>query len=262
MNDNPNARSPIGQPNVGIPSGDEVRYADGHKVGEVVYRFGARDNVTIDMPGWYVADGTQPDLVINGVSYGKPNLTKRVIMGADGSAGFTVGATGGSSGVPAHTHAFTQPNNHTFTHESGHGVTQPVFAGPAGHTSPFSHTNNHAGTAVAAHVIGMAEVSAAIFTPGSGIWIGYNSSLALLQSSYSHPTITQPTSHADHVFDHNHDAPARTTDVALSNGGTAGTPHSGGGVDPHAGGAVGAVTSPSSGNYPPYVAVWPLLKVF
>lgn len=279
-------RPSAGQPSAGIPTGDESRYADGHRQGEVLFRFGTRTDVTRDMPGWFVADGTQPDLIINGTNYGKPNLSKRVVMGADGSAGFAIGNTGGSDGVPAHTHAFTQPNNHVFTQPSAHGITQPVFAAPAAHniTQPTiannsgaqTHDNNHSITQPTAHgnhgytlteftATGLAAGATGLYAIVKAVGLGLHGDSSLTHTN--NHSGTAATAHSDHpvhnhllnvnvALDHNHDAPARTTDVALTNN------HSGGAVDPHTGGAVGAVTSPSTGNYPPYVAVWPLIKVY
>lgn len=246
------ARPPQAQESAGLDTGGETRYADGRKVGEVSYRFGRRADVTRDMPGWYIADGTQPDLVYAGVNYGKPNLTGRVPIGANDDAGgagtFPVGATGGSSALTAHTHAFTQP--------TAHSITQPVV----GDHSTISHSANHSGTAVAAHsnhlshsahtANGQVEVQV---LGGSGFWVNYYGSGALAQAALVHDnnhsahdqnhTVTQPTAHADHTVT----AHALTTNVALSNN--------------HSGGAVGAVSGGAGTQLPPYLAVWPLIKI-
>lgn len=301
------SRPPGAQESAGLATGDEYRFADGHKVGEVVYRFGARDTVTRDMPGWFVADGTQPDLIVAGVNYGKPDLRGRFLVGANDDLGgggtFPVGATGGSSNLSAHTHAFTQPNNHVFTQPSAHVITQPVFAGPPAHVitqpvfgAPTAHTitqpvvANHAALGTHAHALPFAKTSGGTGTfwiiPSStygvdGSTPATESTLApsssggtavfpMLSSAVSAGTPAAHSLSTNVALSNNHDAPARTTDVALTNNPhpdpvrtvdvALSNNHSGGAVDPHAGGAVGAVVG-TVAQIPPYYAVWPLIKV-
>lgn len=251
----PYARPTPGYQTSGQPGSPEVT-SDGFRVGMVAYRFGTAASVVRDLPGWYVADGTQPAVVIDGVSY-QPNLTKRVILGADGSAGFAAGDTGGSD---AHVHPFT--------HELAHGITQPVFAGPAAHTD-HGHSNNHSVTQPSAHAdhsnhlnhsflvveftaTGLAAgggtgLAAWAVTPGSGTHNEGVSHDAHSAHTNNHSGGTV-AAHGDHTHDNNHGAPARTTDVALTNNA------------PHAGGSVDAATG--ANKYPPYVAVWPIIKVY
>lgn len=273
---NPAEQRPIGgQPGAGLGVGEEQLYQDGFKVGDVVHRFGTRDSVTRDRPGWYIADGTQPDLIIDGVSYGKPDLTKRVIMGADGSAGFDSGDTGGSS---AHVHPFTHESAHAITQPTAHGITQPVFDAPAAHVvsgpTIADHTDHKHGTPFAKAVGGTGQlymlpsstygigpslasesVSAAPTGTG-GTVVGTEMTGTPLTTVGAALTLTHTVS-AVPTLTNNHAAPNRSTDVALT--------HNHDGValsnnSPHAGGSVDAATGDN--RYPSYVAVWPLLKVF
>lgn len=255
------ARQPGARESAGLATNDETRYADGRKVGEVTYRFGARATVTRDMPGWYIADGTQPDLVVAGANYGKPNLAGRFIVGANDDAGgpgtFPFGATGGSSAVVAHSHDFTHEAAHAvtdpnptvsqqpeFSAPSEHVISQPVFAAPTAH-SP------HSGTPL--------EVTAFL---GSGVWVNAYTTAAL--------------GNAGRVHDNNHIAGGITTAVTLTNnvGGHAPSPlNRSNNVllaeddvtlsnnAPHAGGAVGAISGAAPAQLPPYIAVWPLIKI-
>ncbi len=246
------ARQPGASESAGLATGDETKFSDGRKVGEVTYRFGARATVTRDMPGWFIADGTQPiDLIVAGVNYGKPNLTGRMIVGANDDAGgggtFPVNATGGSTTLAAHTHEFTQP--------SAHSITQPIV----GNHSTISHTANHTGTALLSHSTHTGHTdhpgtqAELLVTPGSGVWINtYNSSAnaaAARTHDHNHDahdnnhTVFQPDAHGDHTPS----AHALTTDVALTNN--------------HSGGAVGAVSGASASPLPPYISLYPLIKL-
>lgn len=272
--------SPYDRPAAGFagqpqPSTQEQTYVDGFRPGDFKYSYGVLDLVLKVNPGWYLADGTVT--LQDGTT--PPDMRGRFIIGADGTT-FPLGGTGG-----------TASHVHPFTHEAAHGITQPVFAAPAAHaiTQPVfashgahQHDNNHSVTQPTAHGItqpafqnhnlgvagGPIEVTA---TPGSGLFIWVFTTAANATAATAHNITTNVAltnnhagtavaAHSDHdhtnnhtistqvALTNNHAAPARTTDVALTNN----APHAGGSVDA----AVG------DNKYPPYAALWPLVKKF
>lgn len=269
-------RTDTAQASTGVAVGEEQLYADGFRKGEFIFRLGTRESVLRDRPGWVIADGTQDvDLEIDGVNYGKPDLTKRFLIGADGlGAGFDPGDTGGSDAVP--------PHDHDFTHESAHAVTdpdptvtqQPTFAAHGDHglsahsvTQPSAHSDHGAVGHSGSHTGTPAEFTA---TPGSGVWINtYNSSAnANTGRSHANPAVAD---HSAQTHDNNHSGAAvgnhsdlshnnnhsRTADVTLAENDVTLSNNS-----PHAGGDVGSVTAGAAVQYPRYLAAWPLLKVY
>ena len=258
-----------GQPGVGIGVGEEQLYQDGFKKGEFVFRLGTRTSVLRDRPGWVIADGTQTvDLIIDNVNYGKPNLMKRLLMGVDeATVGFAPGDTGGTD---VHDHGFTQPNNHVVTQPSAHVITQPVFAAPTAHTITQPVVSNHGNhkheLPYSSDNIGGGNLyiaTSGVFGFGAATSIAVQSTIAKVAagpfnitphlSNNENATLTHALG-TNVGLSNNHDAPSRTTDVALTNN------HAGTAVDAHAGGDV----QPAAGDnkYPPYLAAWPLLKVY
>jgi hypothetical protein len=239
---NPGYARPAGaQESAGLSTGDEYRYADGRKVGEVSYRFGARATVTRDMPGWFIADGTQPDLVVAGVNYGKPDLRERNLVGANVDAGgagtFPVGATGGAviMTMPVGTVHYDDAEIAVNPEETKHDITQPIFAPPAAHV--VAGPNAHGGTPT--------EVTA---LPGSGVWVNTHATAVAAGQALPHtiPTLTN-----------NHVAGARTTDVALTHNDPS---HDGADVSVDDVAVDWSDDTPTI-PYDPYIAVWPLIKI-
>lgn len=234
----------------GQPQGDEHHYADGRKKGEVTYRFGAQADVTKDMPGWYIADGTQPDLVIDGVNYGKPNLTQRFVVGADGSAGFDIGDTGGSDELTEHQHDFTQPLAHGITDPNPTVSAQPVFGDHDGPTE-LPHSSSTVGAHDTHGAVTATEVQVTT-SAVSGVWVssyGSSANAAAARAHSAHAAHDHPA-HADLVHVRTQDVALAEDDVTLTNN------------SPHAGGEVGDVESGPLTQLPPYLAVWPLIKVY
>lgn len=273
--------SPFSRPATGFagqpqPSTQEQTYVDGFRPGDVKYSYGVLDMLLKVNPGWYLADGTV--VLQDGTT--PPDLRGRFIIGADGTT-FPHGGTGG-----------TASHVHPFTHEAAHNIIQPVFDAPAAHaitqpvftasgTSSLSHTHNHDGSAVTAHGITQpvvrshtpANIIEIAQTPGSGIWTWVWVSAAAAGADLAHGlttnvalsanhTVTQPTAHDDHslgaitltrtvdvALTNNHAAPVRSVDVALGNNSPT-----------HVGGSVDAATGVNK--YPPYAALWPLIKKF
>ncbi len=149
-----------------------------------------------------VCDGTK----------GTPDLRGLLPLGVDGSHALL--STGGS-GAAVH--------GHTFTHESAHAITQPIFATPDGHGIPTQHP-------------------ATEIQLGAGAFLGAASGVYFVGSG-TPGQLTTDLQHA--VLDHNHTGAARTTDVALTNNA------------PHAGGAVGNAT----GGLPPYIALHYVMRL-
>ena len=216
-----------------------------------------RDPSTYPVPtGWTIMDGTAVDPVSGDTT---ANMKGKFPMGAGGA--YALLSTGGSDS-----------HDHTFTHESAHAITQPVFAGSTGHTitqpvvdnhGAISHTNDHSSNlthSAHAHTIyGAAPTTTEVLnTPATGLWVVYNAAAGTAAGQNTATTTDNAhtmSQHGSHTIDTHglstnvsltnnspHTTPTRSVDVALTNN--------------HSGGAVQSKTT-----LPPYaVSFWWMMK--